>query len=74
MKKLILGALLLLSVFGCYKQEFKPLTQVNCNCGVVKKNCSGNNKTFYFGFNDDAHSVFMKYPGDSICLNFIKAW
>jgi hypothetical protein len=58
MKKLILGALLLLSIVSCQKETKK------CNCGIIvddpiignnyaltiKNDCSGNIQTFYFSY------------------------
>ena len=59
MKKLMLGALLLLSAVSCKKEEPTP---VPCNCGAIvddpivgnqygltiENDCSCNQKTFYF--------------------------
>jgi hypothetical protein len=78
MKKLILGALLLLSTVSCQKETKK------CNCGLIvddpivgnqygltiTNDCSGNTQTFYF-----SESVwFNSYVGDNFCITNVPSW
>jgi hypothetical protein len=81
MKKLILGALLLLSVISCKKEEKLP---VPCNCGAIiddpivgsqygltiKNDCSGNQKTFYF----TAEVWATAYVGTNFCVSNVQSW
>lgn len=77
MKKLILGALLLLSITSCQKVK-------KCNCGTIvgdpiignnygltiTNDCSGNTQTFYF-----PQSVwFNKNVGDDFCIKNKLKW
>jgi hypothetical protein len=79
MKKLLLGALLLLSVISCKKEELVP-----CNCGAIiddpivgnqygltiKNDCTGNQQTFYF----TPEVWATAYVGTNFCVSNVQSW
>ena len=80
MKKLILAVSVVLSTYGCNKDNPKP-TKV-CNCGlvqsddvtdysvVIKNSCSGNNKKFWLQQGDWMNA----YVGSNCCITNVTSW
>lgn len=80
MKKLILAVAVVLSTYGCNKDNPKPAKV--CNCGlvesddvtdysvVIKNSCSGNNKKFWLQQGDWMNA----YVGSNYCITNVTSW